>query len=397
MLISVIIPCYNHSSFLNHCINSIRNQIDHDVEIIVVDDGSTDNSVEVAQGLGVRVIQQRNAGPAAARNSGLAQASGKYLAFLDADDTWLPGFASTMLCAMERAGDQTAGVVCGWQFMSTGGTRIGPPRLVDAATLRWSDLVLGNKFPIHAALVRSEVVKHLGGFDENIIGVEDWDLWLRVLNGGSDLSTVNAILVAYRMLEHSVSGNIYSMFENSLKVVDKAFLQRRLPAPAAVNRDKAYAWRYLDLCAGLYANREDQHVREYFERAVALWPEVLRDRHTLYTLVCARQPTAYKTTRDLIDLTEAEARTKDLLLSFGNVFPDQVCDGLVEMYDVLAQCARVQQNGAGARHYALRAACLGSMKKRLSALCTWSKTWFDRWRKGGGFDRLQFESKSFGS
>src|SRR5688572_32861418 len=89
-MISVVIPCYNQAHFLGDAIGSVQAQTVADVDIIVVDDGSTDDSAEVARRLGARVVSQPNQGQGAARNHGLRYATGEYLVFLDSDDRLLP-------------------------------------------------------------------------------------------------------------------------------------------------------------------------------------------------------------------------------------------------------------------------------------------------------------------
>src|SRR5262245_33558236 len=90
-VVTVVIPCYNQARYLGEAIESVRRQTHQDVEIIVVDDGSTDNTVEVAQSYeGVRAVSQRNQGQGAARNKGLEHATSAYIVFLDSDDRLLP-------------------------------------------------------------------------------------------------------------------------------------------------------------------------------------------------------------------------------------------------------------------------------------------------------------------
>jgi len=105
-IVSVIIPCYNHGQFLGDAITSAQRQQGVACEIIVVDDGSTDDTGRVAAGFpGVRYVRQRNAGLSAARNTGLVAATGPYLVFLDADDRLLPGALAAGVSALTRAPD----------------------------------------------------------------------------------------------------------------------------------------------------------------------------------------------------------------------------------------------------------------------------------------------------
>lgn len=104
MRVSVVVPLYNKAQYLKRCLQSICAQTFSEFELIVVDDGSTDAGGHIARTLGdarIRVIQQQNAGPGAARNRGLAEVQGEYVAFLDADDEWLPDYLSRAVLALD--------------------------------------------------------------------------------------------------------------------------------------------------------------------------------------------------------------------------------------------------------------------------------------------------------
>jgi len=104
MRVSVVIPLYNKARYINRCLRSICAQTFSDFELIVVDDGSSDGGGQIARAFGdarIRVIQQQNAGPGAARNRGLAEAQGEYIAFLDADDEWMPGYLARAVTALD--------------------------------------------------------------------------------------------------------------------------------------------------------------------------------------------------------------------------------------------------------------------------------------------------------
>src|SRR5947209_3795753 len=105
MRVSVIIPLYNKAPYVRRTLDSVRAQTFADYEVIVVDDGSTDGGAAVVEGFGdprFRLIAQPNAGPGAARNRGLAEAGGEFVAFLDADDEWLPTFLERSLALLDR-------------------------------------------------------------------------------------------------------------------------------------------------------------------------------------------------------------------------------------------------------------------------------------------------------
>jgi glycosyltransferase involved in cell wall biosynthesis len=185
--ISIIMPCYNAANTIQGAIDSIRNQILRDWELIIVDDGSSDNSVAMIRSIAeprLRLFVQANQGSASARNHGLRHARGHYIAFLDADDSWDPGFLEKMLTALDPHHDAVL-AYCGWQNLGVEGGRGKPFIPPDYAPLDRSEILLGGcRWPIHGVLVRRDAIEKAGGFDESLKASVDYDLWLRVAPQG---------------------------------------------------------------------------------------------------------------------------------------------------------------------------------------------------------------------
>ena len=211
--VSVVMPCFNAEHYLEQAVRSVMEQTLADVELIVVDDGSTDSSAQIVSRLqsefGGRIVyaSQRNAGPYAARNHGLTLARGAFIAFLDADDWWAPDCLQKLLAALE--GDGTAALAyCGWQNIGLEGGRGAPYvppdyELEDKAT---RFLRAAAPWPIHAALVRRSVIDEVGGFDLDLLTCMDYDLWLRIAVA-RPIRLVPEVLAFYR---HHQSGQITS-------------------------------------------------------------------------------------------------------------------------------------------------------------------------------------------
>lgn len=183
--VSVIMPCYNAASHLIASAGSVQAQTWSDWELIVVDDGSKDDSWQELQRLAradlrVKIFRQPNSGAAAARNRALTEARGSYIAFLDSDDTWHPEFLACMLNALTSHPD--AGLAyCGWQTIGRGKGRDDPFIPPDYENDNKIETLLeGCRWPIHGALVRSQLVLKAGGFDEKLSSCMDFDLWLRI-------------------------------------------------------------------------------------------------------------------------------------------------------------------------------------------------------------------------
>ena len=185
--ISVVIPAYNAESFLGQTIASIATQSFDDFEIIVVDDGSTDATAEIARTADprVRVVQQRNQGIAVARNIGISKSRGDWIAFLDHDDLWHPHKLKAQTEVLER--DPGCGIVYGeflrWnpltppQFLdeTIDSRRIAP----DLSGFILPQLIHTNWVLLSTAVIRRSVFDAVGGFDPDMPPADDWDLMLR--------------------------------------------------------------------------------------------------------------------------------------------------------------------------------------------------------------------------
>jgi glycosyltransferase involved in cell wall biosynthesis len=190
-LVSIIIPTYNCDRFLEEALTSVVQQ-DYAVrEIIVVDDGSTDSTVAFAKRFPeVRLLTQRNAGPAAARNVGVRASFGKYLAFLDGDDIWFPGKLSSQIAYAESHPDHP--IVFGqFAFWRRDAGGLYPPAEefpkrpgsweITEPLSGWiyADVLLDSVICIITALIHRSVYDDVGGFDESLRGGSDYDFWLR--------------------------------------------------------------------------------------------------------------------------------------------------------------------------------------------------------------------------
>lgn len=195
--ISVIMPCYNAEQHLRESIDCVLNQSYPDVELIVVDDGSSDNSREILAGCGGKIVfmEQENQGPYPARNNGMARASGEFIAFLDADDYWTPDCLEKLHAAL--VGSDAALAYCGWQNVGEKSGAPYIPPVYDTENKAEMFLRAASPWPIHAALVRREVMEEVGGFDLNWPTCMDYDLWLRIAVA-RPIVLVEEVLAFYR-------------------------------------------------------------------------------------------------------------------------------------------------------------------------------------------------------
>jgi len=202
-LVSVVIPTYNYARYVPHAIESALTQAsgDHPLEVIVIDDGSTDGTPGVVRrfGAAVRYERQENRGPSAARNRGVAAARGAYVAFLDADDYWLPDKLARQLRALAVRRDAAG---CHGAFLVQ-----RPLGEVGRVARYWRrsgyhptcrDLLRGNSINMSTMLIRREALVSIGPFDESLRVAEDWNLWLRLLLSGSRLYYLDQPLAVTR-------------------------------------------------------------------------------------------------------------------------------------------------------------------------------------------------------
>ncbi len=216
-LVTVIIPVYNCAAYIAEAVDSALSQDDVATEIIVVNDGSTDNTLDVLARFRdrIHVIDQKNAGPPAARNAGLAAARGDYIAFLDADDVWIQGKLAAQVRHLDQHAD-VGTVFTHWHVWTAepDGSFARRPEIesrrvsdeIDVANSGWlyNRLLFDCELLTTTVMLRGSMVRQLGGFDLSLFNGDDYDYWLRASRAGkvTKLASVGAL---YRILPNSVS------------------------------------------------------------------------------------------------------------------------------------------------------------------------------------------------
>jgi glycosyltransferase involved in cell wall biosynthesis len=265
--VSVIIPAYNAAATLKRAVSSALTQDHPALEIVVVDDGSTDETPAVISKLGsrVRALRQLNQGVSAARNAGIRAASGELIAFLDADDEWLPGKTRRQVELFAR--HPQVGLVYGHALrIDREGCECGIlPR--DEGPDTYPHLFHSNRIPTSTVVVRRDVLERAGGFIETLRVAEDYDLWLRI---AADVPFVGLREPVARYWDHGrgLGRCAAERYRAHLAILDRAPLRPDLGVDR-IARERSRA--HYEFRLGRLAAREGNH-----DEAAARFASVLK-------------------------------------------------------------------------------------------------------------------------
>ena len=245
--ISVIMPTLDRARYIGQAIDSVLAQSRADFELIIVDDGSTDGTAELVAGIPdprLRYIRQETRGIAAAMNTGLSAARGRYIARLDSDDLWLPRFLETLADLLDCAADVDIAYARG-QVMDAGGHLLdhihGGPMRFPGDALR--SMVFDDFTCNIALLARRTCIDRVGGYDESLLASEDWDLWLRIARH-SRVAFVDLVRAHIRWHSGNLTGVQSPAFAAVLGgravPLEKLFADPDLPADVSALRSLAY-------------------------------------------------------------------------------------------------------------------------------------------------------------
>lgn len=279
-LVSVVITCFNYGKYLRHCIESVLGQTYTDFEIIVVNDGSTDNTEEIMNEYlahpRIIYIKQQNSGQTVAKNLGIKQSSGSFVAFLDADDLWCCEKLEKQMALFARK--DVAVAFSKARYINEEGEEIqnfklSGKYLIPRAGKVTDFLLFDNFIPFSSAVVRRECLKRVGAFDESLKMGIDWDLWLRI-STGYEFAFVDEPLLSYRI---GHSGQMSKNGEERQRCADRIrynFIHNNQGLVSPQTIKKAYAYAYCN--RGYYFRNIDRSKSsKYYLAAIKLNPTKL--------------------------------------------------------------------------------------------------------------------------
>ncbi len=254
--VSVVIPAYNYAHYLPLTLDSILKQDYPNFEIVVVDDGSTDNTAEVVARYGnkVRYVHQKNAGLSAARNTGIRHAKFDYLAFIDADDEWRPTMISRIVEAFSRLPEEFAIIACHYDYIDPQSKPLKIKNIIPVEEREFScrDFILKTRFTSSSAIIKRVAFDTCGVYDETLRSSEDRDIWIRI-SAKFRVYMVGERLSLIRRHPHNMSKHADRMKSNIRRVLAKAYEAELVP-----HRDRLFwmrvfsfyyfqnSWRYRD-------------------------------------------------------------------------------------------------------------------------------------------------------
>jgi glycosyltransferase involved in cell wall biosynthesis len=284
-VISVIIPAFNAQETILEAILSVQNQTFSDLEIIVVNDGSNDHTLDILQKIlepRLKIFSCVNSGVSAARNYGISQATSDFIAFLDADDLWTSDKLELQLEALRI--NPKAGLAYSWvlyKFESERDSYIDASNSFEGKV--YADLLIKNFVQSGSnPLIHKKIIDSIGCFDPELKTCEDWDFYLRVA-AKWDFALVRKAQIIYRQSSTSLTSKINLMEKYSLIVIDRAFSKAPLEFQYLKRQSLAWAYQFTAQQCLKYYHHDFRAISLAIDRllkVVLLNPKILFEEHT---------------------------------------------------------------------------------------------------------------------
>jgi len=297
--VSVVIPVYNQANYVSDAIQSVLDQTYPDYEVIVIDDGSTDDTRDVVAGFGdgIRYIWQKNLGLSAARNAGIKAARGEYIALLDSDDLYETDFLFTLLTTLEKTPRADA-IYCVAQTVDVANHPL-PQKIGKVVPPEdfYNTLLRGGFFPPSCMLAHKYCYENEGFlFDESLRRVEDLDLWLKMAQQYIVIGT-DKVLLRYRIASKSLSTDPSIVLNHRIAVLNKQFNGGfSNNHQCSITREEALGRSYIAAACESIQLHDLKHANLYLYQAFNTSPELVADFEVFYDLSLGDQSRGFRGT-----------------------------------------------------------------------------------------------------
>ena len=274
MSISVVIPAYNASRFLRETLDSVLRQTLPADEILVIDDGSSDDTAAIARSYGppVRVISRQNAKLGATRNFGTQEATGKWVAFVDADDIWKENKLQLQMEELSRHPEADLCYTGHVEFTAeNGGIQLRSPFPAPPADKIREYLFRRSTFLPSSVIIRRQVLLEVGGFCTDPDIAEDWDLWMRLLHAGTKFASCPSPLLFYRIHSTSITSDLKRLLRSNLIVYRQHILPYMPPSSRAVSLTR-FISQHEEGAAYILREKGDASCLATMARSILRWP-----------------------------------------------------------------------------------------------------------------------------
>ena len=297
-LVSVVIPTYNRADILADAINSVFAQTYDDIQVIVVDDGSTDDTSELVENFPeVMYHKQKNRGANAARNTGIELSNGEYVAFLDADDRWASEKIERQVDAFAAAGDDCGLIHTGIERQDFGNNlidRVIPPDPKESKRR----LLLGNYVgTFSTVMVRSGVFDKVGLLDEDLPSWQDWEFYLRVADEFGFARIKEPLTIKRTGKENQISRDLDTLVNTTYPIFESKIKTQAAPFGVLFRR-KALARLRMEVGDAALSNNDISTARKFLFGGLRLYP--FEPKLLAYSLVSLGGKNAYETALNII-------------------------------------------------------------------------------------------------
>lgn len=285
--VTVVILTYNRAAMLPRAIESVLAQTQRNIDILVVDDASTDDTPQVMAGYSgnVRYVRRAvNGGEAAARNTGWRNTTSEFITYLDDDDCYEPEKIRKELTLLRRRPE--AGLAyCRYYYMTADGRRLDSSVSLPEGDVL-DELLMGCFVLSHAPLIRREWLERIDGFDEALALTTDWDAWLRLSLAGCQFVCVQEPLVGYRMHGGNVTKSVEKWLRDGETTLERAFGNPRLQSKPQTFKGRAIGMHYFRGAMAYYHSGDWEMAQRAAQQMLRHDPALLQDERALVTRMC---------------------------------------------------------------------------------------------------------------